>query len=183
MAKIYTKTGDKGTTILYGGSKVKKSSNRVSAYGAVDEANSFIGLAAAQIGNGDLEAVLRVCQQKLFVIGAQLASDDRGRRMLKEFIAPSDAAQLEKLMDAFSERLPESKEFQIPGTSVRSAHLHVARSAVRRAERLIVGIKEEARVSQDILIYMNRLSDFLFLLARAVDELDGLGGEEAAWEG
>lgn len=177
MAKVYTKTGDKGMTTLYGGSKVKKSSNRVNAYGAVDEANSFIGLAAAQIGNEDLEAVLRICQQKLFIIGAELASDDRGRRMLKDKITASDAEQLETLIDAFTARLPESREFLVPGQSVKSACLHVARSTVRRAERLMVGIKEEARVSQDTLIYMNRLSDFLFILTRVVDELDIFGNK------
>ena len=177
MAKVYTKTGDKGMTTLYGGSKVKKSSNRVNAYGAVDEANSFIGLAAARIGNEDLEAVLRICQQKLFIIGAELASDDRGRRMLKDKITAGDAEQLETLIDAFTARLSESREFLVPGQSVKSAFLHVARSTVRRAERLMVGVKEEARVSQDTLIYMNRLSDFLFILARVVDELDIFGNE------
>lgn len=171
MAKIYTKTGDKGMTTLYGGSKVRKSSKRVDAYGAVDEANSFIGLAAAQIDNEDLEAILRICQQKLFLVGAELASDDRGRRMLKERIVPEDALQLERLIDAFAQKLPVSKEFQIPGKSVKSAYLHVARSMVRKAERLIVGIKEEARVSQEILTYMNRLSDFLFILTRVREEL------------
>ena len=80
MTKIYTKTGDNGRTTLYGGSKVKKCSNRVHAYGAVDEANTLIGLAAAQIENEDLETLLRICQQKLFLIGSELASDDRGRR-------------------------------------------------------------------------------------------------------
>lgn len=175
MAKIYTKTGDKGMTTLYGGSKVKKSSKRVGAYGAVDEANSFIGLAAAQIRNEDLEAILRICQEKLFTIGAELASDDRGRRMLEVTITPNDALQLETLIDALVSKLPMSKGFQVPGKSVRSAYLHVARTMVRKAERLIVGVKEEARVSQDVLIYMNRLSDFLFILARVVDELGVFG--------
>lgn len=172
MAKVYTKTGDKGMTTLYGGSKVKKSSNRVNAYGAVDEANTFIGLAAVKIENADLEAVLHLCQQKLFIIGAELASDDRGRKMLKEKITANDAVQLENLIDAFSARLSESREFQVPGQSAKSAYLHIARATVRRAERLMVGIKEEARISQDVLIYMNRLSDFLFILTRVVDELD-----------
>lgn len=177
MVKIYTKIGDKGMTSLYGGSKVKKSCNRVSAYGAVDEANAFIGLASSQIGNEDLEAVLHICQQKLFLIGAELASDDRGRRMLKETVSSADTDQLERLIDAFASKLPVSKEFQIPGKSVKSAHLHVARATVRKAERLIVGVKEEARVSQEVCVYMNRLSDFLFILTRVVDELDVLQNE------
>ncbi|WP_130864003.1 cob(I)yrinic acid a,c-diamide adenosyltransferase [Bacilliculturomica massiliensis] len=172
MTKIYTKTGDKGMTTLYGGSKVRKSSSRVGAYGTVDEANSFIGLAASHIGNEDLEALLRLCQRKLFIIGAQLASDDRGRRALTEVIVPNDAAQLERLIDVFAAKLPASREFLIPGKSARSAYLHVARAMVRKAERQIVGIREEARVSQDVCIYMNRLSDFLFILSRVVDELN-----------
>ena len=96
MAKVYTKTGDKGSTTLYGGSKVKKSSHRVEAYGAVDEANSFIGVAACCINNEELRDLLRICQNKLFIIGAELASDERGKRMLKERITTNDAEQLEK---------------------------------------------------------------------------------------
>lgn len=172
MTKVYTKTGDKGMTTLYGGSKVRKSANRVNAYGAVDEANTFIGLAAVHVGNEDLKALLRICQQKLFLVGAQRASDNRGRRMLKDIITVEDAAQLERLIDAFDVTLPASKEFQIPGKTVASAYLHVARAMVRKAERLIIGVKEEADVSQEILIYMNRLSDFLFILTRVADEME-----------
>lgn len=170
MAKVYTKTGDKGMTTLYGGTKVKKSSKRVNAYGAVDEANTFIGLAAVYVENKDLEAILRLCQQKLFVLGAELASDDRGRRKLEERIVAQDATNLERLIDGFTEILPESREFQLPGQTLRSAYLHVARAAVRKAERLMVEVRDEARISQEAMIYMNRLSDFLFILTRVVDE-------------
>ena len=172
MAKVYTKNGDKGTTTLYGGSKVKKSSPRVEAYGAVDEANTFIGVAACYINNEELQALLRICQNKLFIIGAELASDERGKRMLKERIIAVDAEQLEKLIDAFSAGLEDSSPFQLPGRTVRSAHLHVARTAVRRAERRIFAIKEEAGVSNDVVVYMNRLSDFLFIMTRVVDEME-----------
>jgi len=172
MAKVYTKTGDKGTTTLYGGTKVKKYSPRVEAYGAVDEANSFIGVAACYMNNEELEALLRICQSKLFIVGAELASDERGKRMLKERITADDALQLEKLIDAFTTGLENSKLFQLPGKTVRSAHLHVARSAVRRAERRIFAVKEESRVSDEVVIYMNRLSDFLFIMTRVVDEME-----------
>ncbi len=172
MAKVYTKTGDKGSTTLYGGSKVKKSSHRVEAYGAVDEANSFIGVAACCINNEELRDLLRICQNKLFIIGAELASDERGKRMLKERITINDAEQLEKLIDAFSIGLESSRQFQLPGKTVRSAHLHVARAAVRRAERRIFAVKEEAGVSNEVVIYMNRLSDFLFIMTRVVDEME-----------
>ncbi|MEE0741091.1 MAG: cob(I)yrinic acid a,c-diamide adenosyltransferase [Emergencia sp.] len=172
MTKIYTKTGDDGRTGLYGGSRIKKSSNRVNAYGAVDEANALIGLAAVHIGSEELQEGLRMCQRHLFVIGAELASDSRGRRMLKESISEKDTIQLERLIDVFSEKLQPERTFQIPGKTVKSAYLHVARTAVRKAERLIVGVKEEALVSEEVLRYMNRLSDFLFILTRAVDELD-----------
>lgn len=172
MAKVYTKTGDKGTTTLYGGSKIKKSSHRVEAYGAVDEANSFIGVAACYIENEELQNLLRICQKKLFIIGAELASDERGKKMLKERITPKDSEQLEKLIDAFSTGFANSAQFQLPGKTVRSAHIHVARAAVRRAERRIFQIKDEARVSNEVVIYMNRLSDFLFILTRVVDEME-----------
>lgn len=172
MVKIYTKTGDKGMTTLYGGSKVRKSSKRVDAYGTVDEANSFIGLAAVQLRDENLKKLLRICQQNLFLIGAELAADERGRRKLSQKINLQDSKQLELLIDAFSEKLPELKNFRVPGESRESAYLHLARTAVRRAERRVVEIKEEVRVSAEILIYINRLSDFLFVLARVVDEVD-----------
>lgn len=175
MAKIYTKTGDAGMTTLYGGSKVKKSSKRVNAYGAIDEANCAIGLAAVHMENEDLEAVLRLCQQKLFIISAEIASDERGRRKLTEKISDNDTKQIETLIDAFSAKLPESRTFQIPGQTKRSAYLHVARATLRKAERLVVDVNTEARLSTTILAYLNRLSDLLFIMTRVVDELDLFG--------
>ena len=110
--------------------------------------------------------------KQIVYIGAELASDERGKRMLKERITTNDAEQLEKLIDAFSIGLESSRQFQLPGKTVRSAHLHVARAAVRRAERRIFAVKEEARVSNDVVVYMNRLSDFLFIMTRVVDEME-----------
>lgn len=170
MAKVYTKTGDKGMTTLFGGSKIRKTSPRVNAYGAIDEANAFIGVAAVYMQNDDLESLLRICQSKLFIIGAEIASDERGKKLLKEKITQKDIKQLETLIDVFQEKIPEKFQFQIPGNTVRSAHLHVARTQVRKAERFVIGIKDDARVSQEVLVYLNRLSDFLFVLSRIVDE-------------
>lgn len=168
--KIYTKTGDKGKTSLYGGSRVSKASPQVRAYGAVDEANCFIGLAASGVGSEALKALLRLCQRKLIVIQSELASDSRGLRMLKEVISEEDARQLEAVIDAVSSILEKKTSFSEPGSSVRSAYMHIARAKVRAAEREIVSIYEKVRIREEILIYMNRLSDLLFILSRAVDE-------------
>lgn len=172
MGKIYTKGGDKGMTSLYGGTRVRKSCARVGAYGAVDEANAAIGLAAVYIGVSELEDLLRLCQEKLFLVSAELASDERGKRMLKETITGRDAELLERSIDVFAEKLAPNTKFTIPGQTVRSAYLHMARTLTRRAERAILAIGAEARVNPDIVIFMNRLSDLLFILSRAVDELD-----------
>ena len=172
MGKIYTKGGDKGMTTLYGGSRVKKSCARVCAYGAVDEANSAIGVAAVFIKSPELKELLRMCQEKLFVLSAELASDERGKRMLKETITSRDSQLLEQAIDAFSQKLAPNTKFRIPGQSIRSAYLHVARSTVRRAERSIIAIGSEGRVNSEIIIFMNRLSDLLFIMSRVVDEFD-----------
>lgn len=170
--KIYTKAGDKGKTSLYGGSRVSKASPQVHAYGAVDEANCFIGLAASSMENDSLRELLRLCQRKLIVIQSELASDSRGLRMLKEKIALDDAVQLEKVIDAISGVLEKHTNFSEPGLSVKSSYLQIARAKVRASEREIVEIHERQRVRDEILIYINRLSDLLFILSRAVDELE-----------
>ena len=168
--KIYTKTGDAGLTTLVGGSKVKKSSLRVCAYGTVDEANSFIGLAANYMPAEPFAELLRMCQQKLIILSSELASDQRGRAKLTQTISPEDAQLLEHVIDALSSRLAPNREFLVPGQSKGSAYLHVARTQVRRAERAIVAIKDTEYVSPNVMIYMNRLSDLLFVMSRAVDE-------------
>lgn len=168
--KIYTKTGDAGSTTLYGGSKVKKSSSRVCAYGAVDEANSFIGLAAVYMPAEEMRELLRLCQQKLFILSAELASDEAGSRKLKQKITPEDVLPLEKVIDALYAGLRPNHQFVIPGQTKGSAYLHVARTMVRRAEREIISLREREPVSSHILVYMNRLSDLLYAMSRAADE-------------
>ncbi|MCI9648268.1 cob(I)yrinic acid a,c-diamide adenosyltransferase [Oscillibacter sp.] len=168
--KIYTKTGDLGQTTLFGGTKVKKSSPRVCAYGTVDEANSFIGLAASCMPADPLADFLRICQRKLVVLSSELASDQRGRTKLPQTITPEDAEFLERAIDALSAGLAPSREFLVPGQTKESAYLHVARTQVRRAERAIAAVKDTEYVSPHIMIFMNRLSDLLFIMSRVVDE-------------
>lgn len=175
--KVYTKGGDKGMTTLFGGTKLSKSSDRVCMYGAVDEANAAIGLAAAVLENKAFADFLRLCQKKLLVIGAELASDERGKRLLKEHITEQDIQALEQVIDGIQEQLTPKSEFTVPGLSVQSATLHVARTQVRAAERQIVSLIDRYSISGNILIYMNRLSDFLFVVSRAVDEVDSLGSQ------
>lgn len=168
--RIYTKTGDAGLTTLYGGTKVKKSSLRVCAYGAVDEANSFIGLAAIYVPSEALGNLLRMCQQKLFVLSAELASDNSGLRKLKQNIKPEDTLPLEQSIDELYKGLRPNSGFVIPGRTKAAAYLHTARTMVRRAERAIVALQEKEHVSPYIIVYMNRLSDLLYAMSRAVDE-------------
>lgn len=168
--KIYTKTGDDGTTGLYGGSRLSKASLRVAAYGDVDEANAAIGMAAALLGNAGMVGLLRGCQEKLFVIGGELASDEEGLKKLAATMADSDVAALEEAIDSHMALLPERFAFVLPGQSRRSAALHVARTVTRRAERTIVALSEQEEINPAIAKYMNRLSDLLFALSRVVDE-------------
>ena len=172
MAKIYTKGGDKGQTSLYGGTRISKANPKVEAYGAVDEANASIGLAAVHIGNDAVRDLLRLCQKKLVVMGAELAADQKGKRMLKETITEADVKALESAIDVFQDALPNNKEFVVPGLSEASAYLHMARAVVRRAERRIIAARVNVQSNPQIVIYMNRLSDLLFVLSRSVDELD-----------
>jgi ATP:cob(I)alamin adenosyltransferase len=170
MAKIYTKRGDKGYTSLYGGRQVSKSSQRVEAYGTVDEANAALGLACQHIRNELISTLLRLCQKKLFILSSELASDASGRRQLDKTITADDVEALEEAIDAFSVAVSENHSFIVPGLSLASAHLHVARTAVRRAERRVVEINAFDRSNPQIIIFLNRLSDLMFVLSRVVDE-------------
>ncbi|HSR05488.1 MAG TPA: cob(I)yrinic acid a,c-diamide adenosyltransferase [Proteiniclasticum sp.] len=173
MSKIYTKTGDKGETGLFGGSRVKKSSRRVNAYGAVDQSNAAIGAAANFMREKSLIDVVRVIQDKLFVVGGELASDEKGIEKLKIRVGKKDIEFLEKVIDEVSRSLEDKPYFVIPGKTKGSAFLHVARTQVRFAEREILFLSEEEEVSEDILKYMNRLSDTLYAMSRYEDEVMG----------
>ena len=172
--KIYTKTGDAGATGLYGGERVRKDAPRVSAYGTVDEANAAIGLARAHLGKetADLDEDLARVQNALFDVGADLATPpDSPYRKNVVPIDEADVAHLEGLIDAYDADLPALQNFILPGGPPASAALQLARAVVRRAERETVGLSGE--MNPQVAVYLNRLSDLLFVLARVVNARSG----------
>ncbi len=178
--KIYTKTGDKGETSLIGGTRVAKHHPRIEAYGSVDELNSHVGLLRGQkIEKKSIETLLEI-QDRLFTIGSLLAADPQRSRMKLPELETGDSELLEREIDRMNETLPDLKSFVLPGGNDASSFCHIARCVCRRAERLITNLAETEEVSDKILIYMNRLSDYLFVLARKIvhDEK----GEETAWK-
>jgi len=167
--KIYTKTGDKGTTGLIGGTRVKKYDLRLEAYGTVDELNSFLGVVRSLQTDRHADEILEKIQNKLFVIGAHLATDDTINLIKKQLpVAESDILGLENEMDEMNEQLPELRNFILPGGCQATSFCHVARTVCRRAERLIVELAEKVEVDPNLIVYMNRLSDYLFVLSRKV---------------
>jgi cob(I)alamin adenosyltransferase len=167
--KIYTKTGDQGKTALIGGTKVPKSNLRIDAYGTVDELNSYIGLVSDHLPvYTDTVALLREIQDRLFTIGASLACDpDKDTKMRIPDLHAADITLLENSIDKMNEVLPEMKSFIIPGGHVAVSTCHIARCVCRRAERLCVGLQEQQQFIEPLVLqYMNRLSDYLFVLAR-----------------
>ncbi|PWG81731.1 cob(I)yrinic acid a,c-diamide adenosyltransferase [Pararcticibacter amylolyticus] len=164
--KIYTKTGDKGFTSLIGGTKVPKYDLRIESYGTVDELNSYIGLVRDQEISDHHKEILMMIQEKLFVIGAILASDPDKSRMKLPEISMEDVSVLEKEIDAMDEVLPELRHFVLPGGSTMVSFCHIARCVCRKAERFTVHLAEESVVPGVILVFLNRLSDYLFVLAR-----------------
>jgi cob(I)alamin adenosyltransferase len=179
--KIYTKTGDKGTTSLIGGTKVSKAHLRIEAYGTVDELNSYIGLCRDLISDDATRKALLETQDRLFTVGAALACDpEKESKMKIPDLQETDVAFLEKEIDRMNERLPEMKNFILPGGNVSVSQLHVARCICRRAERSCVRLSEAGQET-DLIIgkYLNRLSDYLFVLARYAAML--IGAEEIPW--
>jgi cob(I)alamin adenosyltransferase len=167
--KIYTKTGDQGKTALIGGTKVPKSDLRIDAYGTVDELNSYIGLVSDHLSAyNDTVALLREIQDRLFTIGSSLACDpDKDTKMRIPDLQAADITLLENSIDKMNEVLPEMKSFIIPGGHVAVSTCHIARCVCRRAERLCVGLQEQQQFIEPLVLqYMNRLSDYLFVLAR-----------------
>lgn len=164
---IYTRTGDRGETRLFGGSKIDKDSLRVDCYGTIDESNSVIGAAYSIVSNEDIKKELRNIQKRLFVLGAQLASDDNGKEKLNDKISQSDVDYLESIIDKYEAQVGRQTSFIIPGENTSSSVLHVARTVVRRAERLIIALSRETDIDEVLIKYLNRLSDALFIMARA----------------
>jgi len=174
LSKIYTRTGDEGSTGLGDGSRVPKDSLRVEAYGTVDEANSAVGIVLAVPGLPDpVRSCLTAVQHDLFDLGGELSIP--GHRM----ITPAHAARLEKELDAFNDPLPPLREFILPGGGPAAAACHLARTICRRAERNCWSLARQEPVSPDALIYLNRLSDLLFVIARVLARHES--GSEVLW--
>ncbi len=164
--KIYTKKGDDGTTGLIGGTRVPKYHLRIESYGTIDELNSYLGLVRDVSPVEDLKAELKFIQDRLFMIGSSLAADPEKNNMILPDIEEADIEKLEQSMDRMNEALPELKNFILPGGHQAVSHAHVARCICRRAERLIVHLNANAEVDPMVIQYLNRLSDYLFMLAR-----------------
>ncbi len=164
--KIYTRTGDKGQTSLYDGNRVFKDDIRVEAYGTIDELNSYIGLCINYIEYEEEKNELRKIQKKLFDIGGELATSDTNK--YKNLTSENDVEYLEKLIDTYTKKIEDNGGFQfiVPGTSLASANLHIARTICRRAERRIITLNKEAKINEMLIKYVNRLSDYLYAVAR-----------------
>lgn len=178
--KIYTKTGDKGQTSLIGGTRLPKQHVRIEAYGTVDELNSHIGLLRDVIINKKIVDTLLEIQDRLFTIGSHLAADPEKNKMKLPELSKSDVELLEKNIDAFNENLPEMKSFVLPGGHVNISFCHIARCVCRRAERSVLRLSENEVVDEVLIIYLNRLSDYLFILSRWL--VQDLKAVEIAWK-
>lgn len=177
--KVYTKTGDKGQTSLYGGTRVSKADTRVETYGTLDELNSFVGVARAANTNEILEQQLTQIQYNLFTVGAEIATPPEkmtlanGTARLPQQIGTEEVAQLEEWIDAWEETLTPLQYFILPAGGLLSAHLHVCRTVSRRAERDLVNLNLHSELRAVLLEYLNRLSDYFFVAARTASSLEG----------
>ncbi|MES2587735.1 MAG: cob(I)yrinic acid a,c-diamide adenosyltransferase [Bacteroidota bacterium] len=168
--KIYTKKGDSGTTQLIGGTRVPKHSLRIESYGTIDELNSYIGLIRDQEIDESYKTQLIEIQDRLFTIGSSLASDPNKSSMKLPEIGEVDVDFLEQNMDQMDELLPEMKSFVLPGGHTTVSFCHLARCVCRRAERMVTHLKENEEVDTLVLKYLNRLSDYLFVLSRKLTQ-------------
>lgn len=172
--KIYTKTGDDGTTSLFDGKRVKKDDLRVATYGDVDELNAMLGICISAMNETDLRDLLLAIQRDLFALGAQLANPAGKKQKSKSDFSSDKISLLEKAIDRFEEELAPMKNFILPGGHRSSAHLHFARTICRRAERFLVTLSGKKKLNPTFVIYLNRLSDLLFVLARVVNKRSGV---------
>ncbi|MFT4070670.1 MAG: cob(I)yrinic acid a,c-diamide adenosyltransferase [Dysgonamonadaceae bacterium] len=175
---VYTKTGDKGKTSLVGGTRVPKTHVRLEAYGTVDELNSFVGSLAMVITDEQLTADLTFIQHKLFSVGGYLASEEDVAKNVPS-ITESDVDRLEKEMDRIDDLIPRLNQFVLPGGSESAARAHICRSVCRRAERRIYEVSEHYPVGEQIFKFINRLSDFFFVMARFESVKNG---KEIFWD-
>lgn len=178
--KIYTKTGDKGQTSLIGGTRVPKHHIRIEAYGTVDELNSYIGLIRDQQIDEHIKKMLIEIQDRLFTIGSSLASDPEKSKMKIPDLKEEDIALLEQEMDKMNDVLPEMRSFVLPGGHTTVSFCHIARCVCRRAERLTIHLSEDSYVADLVIKYLNRLSDYLFMLSRKLSQ--DLNATEIPWK-
>lgn len=173
--KVYTKTGDKGSTGLIGGTRVPKTDARIEAYGTVDELNAFVGLLITHLleGNANI-AFLRKIQHSLFVLGAYLATDwEKARRVKTVTLEKSEITEIEQEIDRLNASLPPLKYFVLPGGSTDGAFAHVCRTVARRAERRMYELHEQLPLDENVLVFINRLSDYFFVLSRVLTKESG----------
>lgn len=170
--KIYTKKGDEGKTSLIGGTRVAKYHLRIETYGTVDELNSVIGVIRDQVEDDDCRDILKEIQNRLFTVGSSLASDPNKSKMSIPDLLEADVELLEKEMDRMNEGLPELKNFILPGGYLPASFCHMARCVCRRAERLAVHLSNDEEVDPLVVKYLNRLSDYFFVLARYLAHLN-----------
>lgn len=176
---IYTKFGDKGKTSLYGGKTVAKDNMRVESYGTIDELNSFLGIIISELKQKNIKNNLILIQKDLFEIGTSLATPSKNNSKDLANYLQNRVGDFEKEIDFLSKKLPELTNFILPGGSRSGSKLHFARTLVRRAERRIVGLSKEEKINEEILVFMNRLSDLLFMYARFVNKKEN--NKETIW--
>ncbi|HLO45287.1 MAG TPA: cob(I)yrinic acid a,c-diamide adenosyltransferase [Leadbetterella sp.] len=180
MSKIYTKMGDKGHTSLIGGTRLPKDHIKIEAYGSVDELNAWIGVLADAPENMERNAFLKEIQDRLFTIGAELASEpEQNKKKLPELF-DADVELLETEMDKYNEEIPALRAFVLPGGHPLVSFSHVARTVCRRAERQVIGLAHNEEVNPLIIKYLNRLSDYLFVLSRKITQEQN--APEIAWK-
>ncbi|NQY67081.1 MAG: cob(I)yrinic acid a,c-diamide adenosyltransferase [Flavobacteriales bacterium] len=177
--KVYTKKGDQGETSLIGGIRVKKNNIRIQAYGDVDELNSFVGAIRDEQLPGNIESVIIQIQEDLFCIGAMLASPDPNSKMKIPFIQEDHIIALEEEIDEMEKELPAMKKFVLPGGNVSVSKSHIARGVCRRAERSVITLSETEKTNNLSIKYLNRLSDYLFVLSRKLTQ--DFGAKEIPW--
>ncbi|MBI5216031.1 MAG: cob(I)yrinic acid a,c-diamide adenosyltransferase [Ignavibacteriae bacterium] len=177
--KIYTKTGDKGETSLFGGKRVTKDALRIEAYGTVDELNSMLGVCRSLNSVQEIDSILNDLQQSLFTLGADLATPSDVQNKSVTRIQETDIRPLEHTIDSISEKLQPLTSFILPGGNRAAAMIHLARTVCRRAERLVVQLSHEEEINRESIVFLNRLSDLLFVLARYVNALSNTS--EVKW--
>jgi cob(I)alamin adenosyltransferase len=179
---LYTRSGDAGTTALFGGGRVPKDSLRVEAYGCVDELNSVLGVAVTEVKQTDLREIITTIQNELFNIGSELASETGKASSAGHMFTDEEAkvSHLEALIDEFDAKVDPLRTFILPGGSSAAAMLHLCRTVCRRAERAVVRLAREEAVNPAVVTYLNRLSDLLFVAARYANKADG--AEETPWQ-